>query len=55
MLIQRKYVGELRKWLDGDEIEVNLTDKRLFVRSGDGHETLSLPAPDTPTLTIRRS
>ena len=42
-LIQRKYVGELRKWLDGDEIEVNLTDKRLFVRSGDGHETLSLP------------
>ena len=43
MLIQRKYVGELRKWLDGDEIEVNLTDKRLFVRSGDGHETLSLP------------
>ena len=43
VLIQRKYVGELRKWLDGDEIEVNLTDKRLFVRSGDGHETLSLP------------
>ena len=35
--------GELRKWLGGDEIEVNLTDKRLFVRSGDGHETLSLP------------
>ena len=43
VLIQRKYVGELRKWLGGDEIEVNLTDKRLFVRSGDGHETLSLP------------
>ena len=39
VLIQRKYVGELRKWLGGDEIEVNLTDKRLF----DGHETLSLP------------
>lgn len=33
VLIQRKYVGELRKWLGGDEIEVNLTDKRLFVRS----------------------
>ena len=43
VLIQRKYVGELRKWLGGDEIEVNLTDKRLFVRSGDGRETLSLP------------
>lgn len=43
VLIQRKYVGELRKWLGGDEIEVNLTDKRLFVRSGDARETLSLP------------
>lgn len=43
VLIQRKYVGELRKWLGGDEIDINLTDKRLFVRSGDGRETLSLP------------
>lgn len=43
MLLQRKYVGELRKWLGSDEIEVNLTEKRLFLRSGDGHETLSLP------------
>ncbi|MEG1609753.1 MAG: DNA polymerase III subunit beta [Bilophila sp.] len=43
ILIQRKYVGELRKWLGGDEIELNITDKRLFVRSGDGRETLSLP------------
>mgnify|MGYP000715436968 CR=1 FL=1 len=55
VLIQRKYVGELRKWLGGDEIEVNLTDKRLFVRSGDGHETSAFPAPDTPTLITRRS
>lgn len=43
MLLQRKYVGELRKWLGSDEIEVNLTEKRLFLRSRDGHETLSLP------------
>ena len=43
ILIQRKYVGELRKWLGGDEIEVNITPKRLFIRSGNGQETLSLP------------
>jgi DNA polymerase-3 subunit beta len=43
MLVQKKYVNELRKWLGTDEIEVNLTEKRLFVRSADGRETLSLP------------
>lgn len=43
ILVQRKYVGELRKWLGEDEIEVNFTDKRFFVRSGDKRETLSLP------------
>ena len=43
ILIQRKYVSELRKWLGGDEIELNITPKRLFIRSGNGQETLSLP------------
>lgn len=43
LLIQKKYVGELRKWLGTDEIELNITDKRLFLRSGDGRETISLP------------
>ncbi len=43
LLIQKKYVGELRKWLATDEIEVNITEKRLFVRSGDGRETISVP------------
>ena len=43
VLVQRKYVAELRKWLGGDEIEVSITPKRLFVRSGNGQEMLSLP------------
>ena len=43
LLIQKKYAGELRKWLGSDEIELNVTDKRLFLRSGDGRETISLP------------
>ncbi len=43
LLLQRKYVGELRKWLGNDEIELNITDKRLFLRSGNKQETLSLP------------
>ena len=43
LLIQKKYINELRKWLGADEIELNITDKRLFLRSGDGRETISLP------------
>ena len=43
LLIQKKYVSELRKWLATDEIELNITDKRLFVRSGDNREMISLP------------
>jgi DNA polymerase-3 subunit beta len=43
LLIQKKYVSEVRKWLGTDEIELNITDKRLFLRGGDGLETVSLP------------
>jgi DNA polymerase-3 subunit beta len=43
VLVQKRYVNELRKWLGNDEIEVNLTEKRLFVRTVDGRETFSLP------------
>lgn len=43
MLIQKKYLQELKKWLGSDEIELNITEKRLHVRTMDGHETLSLP------------
>ncbi len=42
MLLQKKYLQELKKWLSSDEIEFNITDKRFYVRTLKG-ETLSLP------------
>ncbi len=43
ILLPRKYVVALRKWLNEDEIELNFSSKRLFVRSTNGQECLSLP------------
>ena len=43
MLIQKKYLQDIKKWLGVDEIELNITDKRLYLRSLDGAEMLSLP------------
>ena len=43
ILIQKKYLGELKKWLGTDEINVNLDDKRLFLRTESKTESLSLP------------
>ncbi len=43
MLIQKKYLQDIKKWLGVDDIELNITDKRLYLRSLDGAETLSLP------------
>lgn len=43
ILVQKKYLGELKKWLGGDEIELNIDNKRLFLRTGDKRETFSLP------------
>ncbi len=43
ILIQKKYLGELKKWLGSGEIELNMLEKRLFFRTGDHKEMLSLP------------
>lgn len=43
MLMQRRYLAELKKWLAPEEVEVALAGKRLFFRSTDEKETLSLP------------
>lgn len=43
ILIQKKYLGELKKWLSGNEVDLSLGDKRLFLRSSDRSETFSLP------------
>ena len=45
MLIQKKYLQDIKKWLGVDEIELNLTDKRLYLRTVNGDETLSSPGP----------
>ncbi len=43
VLIQKKYIGELKKWLTSDEIELAISQKRLFFRTGDQRETFTLP------------
>ena len=43
VLIQKKYLQDLKKWLGVDEIEPNITDKRLYLRTLNGAESLSLP------------
>ncbi len=58
ILIQKKYLGELKKWLGADEINVNIGDKRLFLRTEDKRESFSLPLssyqyPDYSTFLSR--
>ena len=43
ILIQKKYLNELKKWLSADEINVNISEKRLFVRTENRAECMSLP------------
>lgn len=43
ILIQKKYVMELKKWLTTDEIELAISQKRLFFRTQDQRESFSLP------------
>jgi DNA polymerase-3 subunit beta len=43
ILIQKKYLGELKKWLGTEEISLNLGEKRLFLRTEKKRESLSLP------------
>jgi len=43
ILIQKKYVVELKKWLTADEIELAISQKRLFVRTQSQGECFSLP------------
>lgn len=43
MLIEKHFLPSLRKWLTEDEIELNVTEKRVFFRRSDGVETLSVP------------
>ncbi len=46
ILIQKKYLQDIKKWLGEDEIELDFTEKRLYLRRLDGAETLSVPRND---------
>lgn len=43
LLLQKKYLSDIKKWLGVDEIELNLGVQRFYLRRLDGTETLSLP------------
>ncbi|MDR2744549.1 MAG: DNA polymerase III subunit beta [Desulfovibrio sp.] len=43
VLIQKKYLQDVKKWLGPDDIELNTTDKRLCLRTMDGRESFTLP------------
>lgn len=44
VLIQKKYLSELKKWLSSkSDIEVSIEEKRIFLRSADKRESMSLP------------
>jgi DNA polymerase-3 subunit beta len=43
ILVQKKYLNELKKWLGTDEINVNISNQRLFVRTENRAESMSLP------------
>lgn len=43
ILIQKKYLSELKKWLSGNDIKLNIEEKRLYFCTADNAETFSLP------------
>jgi len=43
LLIHKKYLLELKKWLTTQEVELAIANKRLYFKSGEGRETFSLP------------
>ena len=60
LMVQKNYMIYLRKWLGSDEIELNITNKRLFLRTQNGSEMISLPRstydyPDYTTFLSRIS
>ncbi len=41
LLLQKKYVSELRKWLTDTDIMINITDNKIFIQNDEQSETLS--------------
>lgn len=43
LMLQKNYMSYLKRWLGASDIQLNISDKRFFLRTGDGTEMLSLP------------
>jgi DNA polymerase III subunit beta len=43
ILIHKKYLLELKKWITSDEVEFNIDSKRLYFSTGEQKEIFSLP------------
>ncbi|MFP4083475.1 MAG: DNA polymerase III subunit beta [Desulfonatronovibrio sp.] len=43
ILIPKKYLVELRKWLGNEEIEISISNDRFFIRTKDLKESISFP------------
>lgn len=43
ILIQKKYLADIKKLISPEEIELNFTPKRFFIRNNDGRDMLSIP------------
>ena len=71
ILIQKKYLNDIKKLISEDEIELNFTDKRFFIRNNGGRDTVSIPIvqfeypdytlflskiePGCPTITVSKT
>jgi DNA polymerase III subunit beta len=52
ILIQKKYVTELKRWLTADEIELAISQKRLFFRTQEKSGTEEGAAPKIETFSL---
>lgn len=43
VLIQKKYLADIKKLISPEEIEISLTPKRFFIRNNDGRDMVSIP------------
>ena len=43
LLLQKKYIMEIKKWLGEDEIYFNFTERRFHIKNKDGSEHISVP------------
>ncbi len=52
ILIQKKYVAELKRWLSSDEIDLAISQKRLFFRTQDKNSEEGAGSPRIETFSL---